>query len=235
MATALITGASRGIGKAAAEAFAAAGWDLLLVARSKEHLQSLSESLSASGPKVFFECIDLSDPNQISEGINKLLGNGLQPSVLINNAGVAWTGELASMPLEKWNWLMQMNLTSIFQICSLMVPLMRKNKGLIINVSSHAARNSFPQWGAYCVSKAALESFTKCLAEEERQLGVRTCTLTLGAVNSDLWESEYVSSDFDRKAMLSVHEVALELLHLAMQPDSQIISDTTLMPSSGVL
>tara|TARA_Y100000814_G_scaffold14018_1_gene10365 strand:+ start:291 stop:998 length:708 start_codon:yes stop_codon:yes gene_type:complete len=235
LATALITGASKGIGKAAAETFAKAGWDLLLLARSKERLQVLSEELRASGAQVFFECIDLSDPNQIQEGLKKLLSNGLDPSVLINNAGVAWTGDLTSMPLEKWNWVMQMNLTSIFQICSLMVPLMRKNRGLIINVSSHAARNSFPQWGAYCVSKAALESFSKCLAEEERKFGVRTCTLTLGAVNSDLWDSEYVQSDFDRKAMLSVKEVALELLHLAMQPDSQIINDVTLMPSSGVL
>ena len=166
MATALITGASKGIGKATAKAFAKAGWDLLLVARSKDQLQSLSESLSASGSKVFFECIDLSDSSQISEGINKLISNGLEPSVLINNAGVAWTGELAAMPLEKWNWLMQINLTSIFQICSVMVPLMRLKKGLIINVSSHAARNSFSQWGAYCVSKSAPVSYTHLRAHE---------------------------------------------------------------------
>ena len=80
-----------------------------------------------------------------------------------------------------------------------------------------------------------MESFTKCLAEEERSIGIRACTLTLGSVNSDLWESEYVQSDFDRKALLSVKEVALELLHLAMQPESQVINDVTLMPSSGVL
>ncbi len=233
MATALITGASKGIGRAAAKAFAKEGWDLLLVARSRDHLQSLSEELRVSGSKVFYECIDLADPNQIQVGINKLLSNGLIPSVLINNAGVAWTGELSSMPLEKWNWLIQMNLTSIFQICSLIVPSMRNKKGLIINVSSHAARNSFPQWGAYCVSKAALESFTKCLAEEERDFGIRVCTLTLGSVNSDLWESENVQCDFDRAAMLSVDQVASELLHLASQPSSQSIDDITLMPSSG--
>ncbi len=99
MATALITGASRGIGKATAEAFAKAGWDLLLVARSRQPLQSLSDDLRALGAKVFFQCIDLSDPNQVPEGINQLLSNGLDPSVLINNAGVAWTGELSAMPL----------------------------------------------------------------------------------------------------------------------------------------
>ncbi len=233
MATALITGASRGIGKATAQAFAKAGWDLLLIARSRDHLQTLSEELRASGARVFFQCIDLSDPNQISGGIKKLLGNGLEPSVLINNAGVAWTGELSAMPLDKWNWLMQINLTSIFQICSVMVPFMRKKKGLIINVSSHAARNSFSQWGAYCVSKAALDRFTKCLAEEERNFGIRACTLTLGSVNSDLWESDYVQSDFDRESMLSLDQVASELLHIASQPDFQVIEDVTLMPSSG--
>ena len=84
MATALITGASKGIGKAAAETFAKAGWDLLLLARSKEHLQFLSEELKASGAQVFFECIDLSDPNQIQEGLKKLLSNGLDPKVLIS-------------------------------------------------------------------------------------------------------------------------------------------------------
>ncbi len=233
MATALITGASKGIGKAAAEIFAKSGWDLLLLARSRDHLQALSEELRGSGSKVFFESMDLSAPNEIPKGINNLLNYGLEPSVLINNAGVAWTGELSTMPLEKWNWLMQMNLTSVFQICAAVVPLMRRRKGLIVNVSSHAARNAFSQWGAYCISKAALERFTKCLAEEERKFGIRVCTLTLGSVNSDLWETDTVQSDFDREAMLSVDQVAKELLHLANQPESQIIEDVTLMPASG--
>ncbi len=129
---------------------------------------------------------------------------------------------------------MQMNLTSIFQICSVMTPLMRQNKGLIINVSSHAARNSFSQWGAYCISKAALESFTKCLAEEERGFGIRACTLTLGSVNSELWDSDTVKSEFDRERMLSVNQVASQLLHLAEQPSTQVINDITMMPSAGV-
>ena len=128
---------------------------------------------------------------------------------------------------------MQINLTSIFQICSAVVPLMRNKGGLVINVSSHASRNAFPQWGAYCVSKAALASFTKCLAEEERNNSIRACTLTLGSVNSSLWDSDTVGMQFDRDSMLSVDQVALELLHLANQPTNQIIEDLTLMPSSG--
>ena len=133
-----------------------------------------------------------------------LLLQGETPSVLINNAGAAYTGDLLAMPIERWQWLLQLNVTSVMQVCSAVVPAMRENGGLVINISSHAARNAFPQWGAYCVSKAALASFTRCLAEEERSNGIRACTLTLGAVNTPLWDAETVQSDFDRRAMLSV-------------------------------
>jgi len=104
---------------------------------------------------------------------------------------------------------------------------------LVINISSHAARNAFPQWGAYCVSKAALASFTRCLAEEERSHGIRACTLTLGAVDTSLWDSPTVDSDFDRRAMLPVNQAAAALLHLAQQPATQVVEDLTLMPATG--
>ena len=110
---------------------------------------------------------------------------------------------------------------------------MRRQGGLVINVSSHAANNAFPQWGAYCVTKAALASFTKCLAEEERMNVIRACTLTLGSVNTTLWETETVKSDFDRNSMLPVEHAASALLHLAEQPTTQVIEDLTLMPATG--
>ena len=233
MSTVLITGASRGIGRATAKAFANSGWDLLLLARSEDDLKKLVEEIENKKIKVFYKSIDLNNPKEIGRGIAELINEGLIPSVLINNAGVAWTGDLLSMSLEQWEWIMQMNLTSIFQVCSEVVPLMRKRGGLVINVSSHASRNVFPKWGAYCVSKAALSSFTKCLAEEERKNLIRACTLTLGSVNSSLWDSDSVGMKFDRNSMLSVDQVASELLHLANQPTNQIIEDITLMPSSG--
>ena len=234
LSTVLITGASRGIGRATAKAFAESGWDLLLLARSEDDLASLAKEVDNKKIKIFYKSIDLSNSDCISEGISELVNKGLTPSVLINNAGVAWTGDLLSMPLQKWEWIMQMNLTSIFQVCSEVVPLMRKKGGLVINVSSHASRNAFSQWGAYCVSKAALASFTKCLAEEERKNLIRACTLTIGSVNSSLWDLDTVDMQFDRDSMLSVDQVAFELIHLAKQPTNQIIEDITLMPSGGV-
>jgi len=206
---------------------------LLLTARSADQLEQLSAQLSTKGVSVASAAIDLTQPDGIAAAMAGLLQQGETPSVLINNAGAAYTGDLLAMPIERWQWLLQLNVTSVMQVCSAVVPAMRENGGLVINISSHAARNAFPQWGAYCVSKAALASFTRCLAEEERSNGIRACTLTLGAVNTPLWDAETVQSDFDRRAMLSVDQAAETLANLALQPSNQLIEDLTLMPAVG--
>ena len=205
---------------------------MLLTARSADQLEQLSAQLSTKGVSVASAAIDLTQPDGIAAAMSGLLQQGETPSVLINNAGAAYTGDLLAMPIERWQWLLQLNVTSVMQVCSAVVPAMRENGGLVINISSHAARNAFPQWGAYCVSKAALASFTRCLAEEERGHGIRACTLTLGAVNTPLWDAETVQSDFDRRAMLSVDQAAVTLANLAMQPSNQLIEDPCLLYTS---
>ena len=234
--TALITGASRGIGAASARLLAKHGHDLLLVARSGDALEDLAAELRQMGRRVEIAAIDLSQPDAIAAPLLALCERGDPPALLVNNAGVAYTGPLVSMPLERWQWLLQLNLTSVVQVCQVVVPLMRrKGGGRIINVSSHAARNAFADWGAYCVSKAALASFSRCLAEEERAHGIGVSTLTLGAVNTPLWDSESVDSSFDRRAMLDPHRVAEAVLYLAQQPQALQVDDLTLMPAAGVL
>jgi len=229
----LITGATKGIGRSTAISFAKAGWDLILLSRDIKLLQELKDELSNTGSEINIVKCDLSKPKDVQESMESLVKNYGCPSVLINNAGYAYNGDLMAMPLDKWHEIIQVNLSSIFQICSQIVPHMRKVRGLIINVSSHAANNAFPQWGAYCVSKAALASFTKCLREEERSNSIRVCTITLGSVNTPLWDSEFVNSDFNKEAMLSSDKVSKTILYMAEQPESQLIEDLILMPSSG--
>ncbi len=234
MPVALITGASRGIGAATARRLAAAGFDLRLVARSQAPLDDLAAELRQGGRQVETCQLDLCDSAAIAPAMSALCSRGPVPDVVINNAGAAWTGSLAAMPLDRWQWLLQLNLTSVFQVCQAMLPALRQaGGGLIINVSSHAAHNAFSDWGAYCTTKAALVSFSRCLAAEERQHGIRVTTLTLGSVNTPLWDSETVASSFDRRAMLSPDQVADSLLFLARQPRSQTVEDLTLMPAAG--
>ena len=234
MPAVLVTGASRGIGAAAAQRFAKAGWDLLLLARTTADLEALKADLAPLGRRVEIASVDLGDPAAVAPALAELLQRGLTPSVVINNAGAAYTGELAAMPLEDWQWLWQLNLTSVFQVTQAVLPPLRgAGGGLIINVNSHAARKAFPSWGAYCATKAALESFSRCLAEEERSHGIRVSTLTLGSVDTPLWGTKTVQASFDRRAMLSADQAAEALLFLAQQPPSQVVEDITLMPATG--
>ena len=233
MKLALITGATKGIGRSTAQTFARAGWNLILLARDIHKLQDLKNQLSDIDVQINISAFDLSQSDKVDKYLNQCIKSYGCPKVVINNAGFAFNGELVSMPLDKWQEIIQVNLTSVFQICSCVVPLMRTKGGLIINVSSHAANNAFPNWGAYCVSKAALASFTKCLREEERKNSIRACTITLGSVNTPLWDSEFVNSDFNKDSMLSSDKVSETILFIAEQPKSQLIEDLTLMPATG--
>ncbi len=233
MNLALITGASKGIGRSTAKVFANAGWDLILLGRDLSLMEELKSDLSSTGRKIFIVKCDLLNSQNIKIEIPKMLNNIGCPSVLINNAGFAINKDLMDTTIDEWQKIIQVNLSSVFQMCNLIVPRMREEGGVVINVSSHAANNAFPQWGAYCVSKAALASFTKCLREEERSNSIRACTITLGSVNTPLWDSEYVKAEFDKNSMLSSDQVAQNILYIAEQDSSQIIEDLTLMPSSG--
>jgi len=230
---AFITGATKGIGSSTAITFANAGWDLILLARNMESMERLKSELLTTKSKISLVKCDLSNSLEIDNCVKEAIEKYGCHSVLINNAGCAFNGPLVEMELGQWEQTIQINLTSVIQICSSIVPQMRKNGGLVINVSSHASYNAFPQWGAYCISKSALAMFTKCLREEERSNSIRACTITLGSVNTPLWDSESINSDFDRTSMLSSSEVSDTILYMAQQPKSQLIEDLTLMPSGG--
>ena len=234
--TVLITGASRGIGAETARAFAGRGWTLLLLARNGHALEALADELRDVAAAVHWASVDLVDPVAIAPGVADLTRRGGTPSVLINNAGAAYTGGLASMPLEDWQWLLQLNLTSIFQVTqALLAPMRQAGGGLIINVGSHAAGKAFPGWGAYGISKAGLAAFSQYLAAEEAPHGIRVTTLTLGAVDTPLWDTRTVQADFDRHAMLRPTQVAAALLQLAEHPTQQLVEQLTLMPTAGAL
>ncbi len=232
----LITGASRGIGAATAHRFAAAGYNLQLLARPSDAFEALLSDLQSLGHQPQQQTVDLGDPQAIAPALEALHARCGCPDVVINNAGMAYTGSLAEMALQHWQALLQLNLTAVFQVCQALLPhLRRKGGGHIINVSSHAAHQAFPDWGAYCVSKAGLVSLGRCLAAEERCHGIRVSTLTLGAVNTPLWDSDTVNSSFDRRAMLDPGRAAEALLYLAQQPATQVVEDLTLMPAAGAL
>lgn len=231
---ALITGASSGIGRATAEAFAASGMDLALVSRSHGPLADLAQSLTKQGVEAQPFAIDLSKVDQVKSQINNLMNDWGPIDVLINNAGMGCTADLIDMPLTDWQAVLDLNLTSVFQCVQAVLPQMRsQQQGTIINVISIAGQQAFPQWGAYCASKFGLMGLTKALAQEERQHGIRVTALCPGAVNTPLWDTKTVDADFDRSAMLKPENVAQSILHIVQMPQQAVIEELVLMPNAG--
>ena len=233
---ALITGASSGIGKATALAFAKAGIDVALVSRSQEKLEAVASAAFETGVKAKAYPLDLAQIEQVKEKISAIAADFGPIDILVNNAGMGYTGSLSETPLSDWLQVMNLNLTSVFQ-CSLgILPMMRdRGKGTIINVASVAGQQPFPNWGAYSVSKAGLIALSKTLAAEERVHGIRVTVICPGAVNTGLWDTQTVHLDFDRSAMLTPEIVAQSILHTAELPEQAVVEELTLMPSAGVL
>ena len=234
---ALITGASTGIGRATALAFAKSGFDVALVSRSADKLQTLADQINEIATvKAQSFPIDLGILDQVKSNITILLKEFGPVDVLVNNAGMGYTGELNQMPLADWCQVLDLNVTSVFQCIQAVLPSMRDiSGGMIINVASIAARQAFPEWGAYGVSKAAVVALSKAISVEERAHGIRVVTILPGAVNTPLWDTDTVQADFDRSGMLTPDLVANAILQTALLPPGAVVEELTIIPSGGAL
>lgn len=233
---AIITGASSGIGKATALAFAQAGIDLCLISRSEAKLAQVAQQASEYGVKVKIVSFDFSKLDQIRTKI-EAIATELKPiDILVNSAGIGYTNPLRETTLKDWQQVLDLNLTSIFQCVMGVLPQMReRGEGIIINVASIAANNPFPDWGAYSVSKSALVTFSQCLALEERANGIRVTTISPGAVNTPIWDTDTVNADLNREAMLTPEIVAQTILQSVLLPKEAVIENLTVTPSLGAL
>ena len=233
---ALITGASSGIGKAIALAFANVGIPLVLVGRSEDKLSDVAQAAQAAGVDASYYCVDLSQIEHVRASIQAILDSCGPVDLLVNNAGMGYTGDLMDTPLADWQQVMNLNLTSVFQVVQAVLPGMRElGQGMVVNIASIAGRQSFPGWGAYSVSKAGLIALSKTIAVEERSNGIRVVTFCPGAVNTPIWDTDTVQADFDRSGMLTPEAVAQTVLHTVSLPAYAVVEDVTLMPSAGAL
>lgn len=233
---ALITGASSGIGAAAALKLAQAGIHLVLIGRNQEKLDHVAEQCKAYGVEVKIFVLDLADIEAVKTEITAILQQVGPVQILINNAGIAQTAPLAEMPIEDWQTILNLNVTSVWQVSQALIPSLRSQGcGTIINVVSIAGRQAFPNWGAYCASKFALMGLTKTLAAEERQHGIRVIALCPGAVDTPIWDHGNIEGNFDRTAMLSPESVAQSILYAIQLPTQALVEELVLMPLGGAL
>jgi short-subunit dehydrogenase len=233
---ALVTGASRGLGRAIAHALAQAGYDIALVGRSLDSLHQVQAELADYGVQAKAYAIDLADIGPLPGRLADLLQDFGPLSVVVNNAGMAYTGALATMPAADWQRILDLNVTSVFHCIQATLPVLRAaGGGTIVNIASIAAKSAFPDWGAYSVSKAAIVALSRSLAAEERAHGIRVVTISPGAIDTPIWDTDTVQADFDRSGMLAPEVVAQTVVHTILLPPQAVIEDLTLMPAGGAL
>ncbi len=230
---AIVTGASSGIGKEVVLRLLQEGAKVSLVSRNPDRLLAeLPDNANAKG-----YAIDLTLVDQVSEQIKKIVTDMGGVDILVNNAGMAYIGELIDMPLTEWQTLFDLNLTSVFQCLQAVLPTMRSQQGgTIINVASIAAKQGFPNWGAYSASKFALLGLTQAIAAEEQPHQIRVMSICPGSVDTPLWDTlgDKVPANFNRAAMLSPAVVADAIMTLIKLPPEAVINDLVLMPNAGV-
>ncbi|MFC9778557.1 3-ketoacyl-ACP reductase [Paenibacillus chitinolyticus] len=186
--TAIITGAGKGIGKAAAAALAKEGVNLGLLARSTADLEALQKELSGTyGINVFYASADISKPSEVQQAISSLTGELGHVDILINNAGIAQFGTVADMDPEQWERIIQVNLMGTYYVTRAVLPgMIQQNSGNIINVASTAGERGFATGSAYCASKFGVLGLTEALMQEVRKSNIRVTALTPSTVNTDL-------------------------------------------------
>jgi short-subunit dehydrogenase len=186
--TALITGASSGIGESLANIFAQAGHDLVLVARSADKLQELATELAAAhGVKVWAEPCDLSSPEAAADLAATLRRKRRPIDVLVNNAGVLAQGPFASMKPSAHQQMIGLNIASLTALLAEFVPAMvERGKGRVLNVASIAAFQPVPTLATYAATKAYVLSLTESLAEELKGTGVTITALCPGVTATNM-------------------------------------------------
>ena len=187
--TALITGASSGIGEAFAGQLAAWGKNLILVARSEDKLRALGEGLSAKhGVQHHVIPADLAQPSAAAALFAETERAGLAVDLLVNNAGFCRVGEFTEVPLDVQADMVRLNVNTLMELTRLYVPAMRqRRRGGVINVSSNAAFQPVPYMSVYAATKAFVLHFSEGVAEEVVADGVTVMALCPGATATDFW------------------------------------------------
>lgn len=230
----LITGASHGIGEATAVELARRGAKLLLVARDEQRLDKVCQSVRASGAQAEAVPCDVTQTASVRnlfQECERLYG---RLDVLFNNAGIGQYVPMALTTDEIWDEAINVNLRGAFLCIRESLPLFAKSGGgLIINNASIAAKRGFPNFAAYCASKAGLLGLSNALREELREKKIRVSVIMPGATDTPFWD--HVAGDWNRSLMIRPEQIAQTVASIVEMSPEALLEEVTLMPAGGAL
>jgi len=184
---AIITGGSRGLGKATAIAFAKQGIDVAITGRNEDNLVAAVTELKTFGVMAVYSVFDVSNYDQVKIGIKGIVETFGSVDILVNNAGIAAFGSFLEMEVSEWNQIIQTNIMGMYYVTKEVLPYLIENKqGDIFNIASTAGLNGNANISAYSASKFAVIGMSESLMKEVRKYNIRVCTLTPSTIASDM-------------------------------------------------
>lgn len=232
MPTALVTGATEGIGRAIAFGLGRAGYAVGACARTPSKLRILLDDLRAAGITAHGVPADVGLESDVATMVDDIAGALGPVDVLVNNAGVALLKPFEQLTLDEWDTTMATNLRSLFLVTRAVLPGMRQRKhGAIVNIASLAGRNGFAGGTAYTASKHAVLGFARSLMLEVRKDNVRVITICPGSVDTPLIQSQGMLTP-DVTKILKPEDVADTVLAALALPERALVSELDLRPTN---
>lgn len=237
----LITGATAGIGKACAEKFAKAGWNLILTGRRKERLDAIEQELQNSfGVKVLTLNFDIQDLEAVKKNVESIRGPWKNIDVLVNNAGLAAGNDaFQDASYEDWNQMIDTNVKGLLYITRELSEVFIENKkGHIINLASLAGHEVYPGGSVYCATKHAVMALTKGMRVDMIQHGIKVSAVSPGAVETEFSMVRYkgdeaiVAKKYEGYQPLVAEDIAESVFFIANQPDHVNIEEIFIMPKA---
>ena len=214
---AIITGGSRGLGKATAIAFANQGIDVAITGRNEEQLVATVNELKSLGVNATYAVFDIGNYDEVKKGIQEIMNTFKTVDILVNNAGIAAFGSFLEMDVNQWQSIIQTNVMGMYYVTKEVLPyLIANNQGDIFNVSSTAGLAGNPNTSAYSASKFAVIGMSESLMKEVRKNNIRVCTLTPSTIASDMSIQLGIASKDTTETVLQPEDFA-ELIVSALQ------------------
>jgi len=226
--TALVTGASRGIGLAIARSLGRMGAKLALCARDAAKLAAAAADLERAGIATLALPADVTRPADLASLVKKTEDSLGPIEILVNNAGIGYFAPVQEAAEANWDAVLDTNLKAVFLLSRLVVPgMIQRRSGHIINIASLAGKNAFPGGGIYCASKWGLLGLTQCMAEDLRAYGIRVSAICPGSVATDF--SPHSAKSVEK--MLRPEDVAHAVEMILTQAPQSFISEVLLRPT----
>ncbi|QCR23016.1 SDR family oxidoreductase [Pontibacter sp. SGAir0037] len=230
----LVTGGTKGIGRAVIQQFAKEGFHIITCSRNENDLQKLKLELEQdfTFSKVFYKEADLSDKDSLKSFVDYVKGLGVKIDVLVNNSGLFIPGKVHEEPEQALPSMIETNLYSAYYITKAFVPeMIRQRSGHIFNMCSTASITPYTNGGSYCISKYALYGMTKVLREELKEHNVRVTAVLPGATLTASWEGV----DLPPERFMKPEDVAISMYNAYTISANSVVEEILIRPQLGDL